>query len=289
MVGAPAAILVSPAAELREGYHQQPVLVPAGRHVLVEGGHGIRELLQEPGVHGHLVGVRVEAVEGDVEDAGTQVSVDELGRQLETVGQGRVGIGEFGLVVLADLLQPAAAVVGADRGSLDEIEETRLVGRRASHAFQERVLLPAVQFAGGDRLELVVLEGGQGRHANGSSRQSQRRALIFVGEVKGGRSRHALQGPADPPLGQGLCRAASLPDVHGPEVGLARIRIAHPLDDAQSLILQKSRQPVHRGVQADLIVQLLDFCFGLLERRPQLAVFLVGIGNDGVKPVVAAG
>ena len=39
---------------------------------------------------GGLGGVRVEAVDGHVEDARTQVGVDQLGSQLEAVGQRRV-------------------------------------------------------------------------------------------------------------------------------------------------------------------------------------------------------
>src|SRR5205823_601366 len=57
--------------------------------------------------------------------AGAEAGVDELGRQLEAVGQRRLRVGRLGLVVLADLLEPPAAGVSVRRGPLHEVEQGR--------------------------------------------------------------------------------------------------------------------------------------------------------------------
>ena len=44
-----------------------------------------------------------------------------------------------------------------------------------------------------------------------------------------------------------------------------------------------------RRVQADVVVDLDDLLLGEVQRRPGLVVEVVGVGNDGVEAVVAAG
>ena len=85
VIGASAAVFLGPPAELGKGHHEQPILVAARRQVLVERGHGVGNLLEQVGVGVGLVGVRIEAVDGDVKDARPQVGVDQLSGELELV------------------------------------------------------------------------------------------------------------------------------------------------------------------------------------------------------------
>src|SRR5437868_8534231 len=71
-----------------------------------------------------LSGVRVEAVQRDVEKSSAQASVDELGRQLQMVRQRAIRIWHARLVGLANLPQALAAGVGVDGRALHEIKKT---------------------------------------------------------------------------------------------------------------------------------------------------------------------
>src|SRR5439155_18199009 len=73
-----AAVLIRPAAKFRESHHQNPILVTTRGHVLVEGRHSARYLLEQVRMGGQLVGMGIEAVDRNVENAGAQFSVDEL-------------------------------------------------------------------------------------------------------------------------------------------------------------------------------------------------------------------
>ena len=48
-------------------------------------------------------------------------------------------------------------------------------------------------------------------------------------------------------------------------------------------------KPCIAWLQADVIVQFDDLILGLLERRAILVIEIVGVGDDGVEAVVAAG
>ena len=56
-----------------------------------------------------LVGVRIKAVDRDVENSRAQLGVDKLGSQLQFVGKRRIRVRDFGLIVLADFVKPLAA------------------------------------------------------------------------------------------------------------------------------------------------------------------------------------
>ena len=120
------------------------------------------KLRQQVGVGRRLAGVRVEAAVRDVEEPRAQAGVDELGGQLEPVGQRRVRVGRLGLVVLADLLQAAAAGVGVGRRALHEIEQAAAAFRLGG-PFDDLALLLLVGAVGGGDLQLesssVVIDG----------------------------------------------------------------------------------------------------------------------------------
>src|SRR5262245_19877677 len=203
VVGAATAVLLGPPAELGERHHEQPVLVAACRQVLEECRHRCRELLQQVSVGSRLLGVRVEALQRDVEEASAEVAVDELGRQLELVRQGRLRVGRLRLVVLADLLKSAAAGVGVGGGTLHEVEQARLPrAARLRRPLDDLALGLRVGTAGD--LQLEVLKRGDRRHARRGTVQRQRRALAAALEMERWRRRHLLQRLADPALGEVL-------------------------------------------------------------------------------------
>ena len=139
-----------------------------------------------------------------VEDAGAEVGVDELGGQLEAVGQRRVRIGRLGLVVLADLLQAAAAGVGVGRGALHEVEQARRRRCRLAPRLRSssRWSFLSAPLAAAD-LQLEVLQRRDRRHAHRGAGQGQRRALVVAGlRWNDGARRHALERLADPAFGQ---------------------------------------------------------------------------------------
>ena len=69
----------------------------------------------------------------------------------------------------------------------------------------------------------------------------------------------------------------------------SRVRVADALHDRQLPLLPHRPEALHAGVQADVVVQADDHVLGLAERGPGLVVQVVGVGNDGVEAVVAAG
>ena len=68
-----------------------------------------------------------------------------------------------------------------------------------------------------------------------------------------------------------------------------RVRVADALHDRQLPLLPHRPEASHRGVQPDVVVQANDVVPGLAERGPSLVVQVVGIGDDGVEAVIAAG
>ena len=80
-----------------------------------------------------------------------------------------------------------------------------------------------------------------------------------------------------------------LPDVHRLEVRAVGVGVADALHDRQLPLLPQRPEALHAGVQADVVVQADDHVLGLAQRGPGLVVEVVGVGNDGVEAVVAAG
>ena len=61
------------------------------------------------------------------------------------------------------------------------------------------------------------------------------------------------------------------------------------MHDRQLSLLPQRPKPDHARVQADVVVQADDHVFGLAQGGPGLVVQVVGVGNDGVEAVIAAG
>src|SRR6516225_9116607 len=116
-----------------------------------------------------LVGMGVKPFNGHVKDPRTDVGIDELSRQFKMIRKRARGIRNFGLVVLANFLEPAAAGVRIGRRPLHKIEEvsvTRLLFDNALDKFPLLLLVCAAQ--GGDT-QLKVFEGIDSRNPVGST------------------------------------------------------------------------------------------------------------------------
>ena len=94
---------------------------------------------------------------------------------------------------------------------------------------------------------------------------------------------------AEPAGVRAVVGVAGFPDRGGDEVRAVRVRIADALDDAEIAFLEQRAEEGHRGVQADVVAELDDVLFLLREARPRLVIGVVGVGDQGVEPVVAAG
>src|SRR5438477_68017 len=87
VVGPAAAVLLDPPAELRERHEHDLLVVLALPELLEEPADRVADLLEQTRVPFGLVGVGVEAVDGDVEDAGAEPLFDEPGDQVQVVAQ----------------------------------------------------------------------------------------------------------------------------------------------------------------------------------------------------------
>src|SRR5262249_40544091 len=89
VVGAGAAVLVDAPAELGVGHPAQPLVVAARRQVLEQEGDAVGDVLQELLVRLQLARVRVEAVDGYVEDACAEALLDQPVDDFELLAQRR--------------------------------------------------------------------------------------------------------------------------------------------------------------------------------------------------------
>ena len=123
VIGPLRGVLLDPAAELAERQQRDAVALAGGGQVVVKRGDRIGELVQERRVRSELVGVGVEAVERGVEDPRAEVGLDDLRDQLEASGQAEIGVLGTALRLGGELLQPAARLVGRQRGPADEAQQ----------------------------------------------------------------------------------------------------------------------------------------------------------------------
>ena len=148
-----------------------------------------------------------------------------------------------------------------------------LPGFAATQLEAERVLV-----VDGDRPAARRPGQGQGQAA-WADVQNRHAARMVVGL-----DRRPAQPAGRDPLGIGR-----LPDVHGLEVRALGVRVADALHDRQLSLFPHRPEALHAGVQADVVVQADHHVLGLAQRGPGLVVQVVGVGNDGVEAVVAAG
>ena len=117
MIGALRRVFLDPAAELAERQQRDAVALAGGGQIVVKGRDRIGELVQQRRMRAELVGVGVKPVERGVEDPGAEVGLDDLRDQLEPPGQAEIGILGPALLLLGELFQPAARLVGGQGGA----------------------------------------------------------------------------------------------------------------------------------------------------------------------------
>ena len=94
---------------------------------------------------------------------------------------------------------------------------------------------------------------------------------------------------AQPALGADLFRLAGVPDVHAAEVGTVGRRIADAVDDGDLAGVIQSLDLRQRRIEAELVVDVQHLVGGYAHRGPVVMVASVGVGNDRVHVVIAAG
>ncbi len=223
------------------------------------------------------------------------LGADQLGEQLEhprelerrILGRARRVVADGG----RDLL---AALAGRQRAALDEAEQVVVRGRRRGRFDVDQVAAVGRVRAG------QVLEGRvAGRADRGHDRPGgvQGERLVDLADVNPGDLRAVLvvscrpvDGPAQPAgLPRGARGVGRLPDVHRLEVLALRVRVADALDDAQEPVLIQPVECRQLGMKAQVLIDLVNLAGGQPQGRPGLGVEIIGVGDDGVQAVVAAG
>ena len=146
VVGAAAAVLLDPAAELARRRDEHPVAHPRRVDRRGERRQPLRQVGQQRRLGGGLVGVRVEAAGRHDDDPGTDVARDELGRGGQAVGQagaalpgrrvGVAGIGTAGRRRVREVAEGLDRGDGASRGALRGGDQG-VLGQRVGHASEE--------------------------------------------------------------------------------------------------------------------------------------------------------
>src|SRR5262245_37232696 len=86
MIGAAAAVFAGAAAELGKRHDQNAVAMPPRCQVAVKCADRIGQFAKQIRVCSRLTRVRVEAVDGNIEESSAQTGVDKLCRQAKMVG-----------------------------------------------------------------------------------------------------------------------------------------------------------------------------------------------------------
>ncbi len=256
MVRATGAVAHDAAAELREGHPDHAVLQVEQVQVVLERADRIADTLEQcsvradgvvPGIG--LFGMRVEAVQTDPVHAGLQATADQLRYDLQGLGQLCAGLVPGGI---------KRALVAALHGrSIDHIAVQ--VGLALNGAHEIEPLATAVR---GDGVhvqaarEVERVLGVVDRHAHAHPHVLQADGdrppdpdRQRIGHVRVRKSRRIIgelvvEVAPHPTRFQRLVRVrAGLPDVRCPEMGIARVRIAHALHDGELAVVPKVLKP----------------------------------------------
>ncbi len=292
VVGAARGVLGDAAAELAEGQDRDAVGLAGVGQVLVERGDRVGELVEQGRVGAELVGVGVEAVERGVVDPRAEAGLDDLRDQFQPPRQAEVGVRRLAGVVLVELFEPLARVVGREGAPAEEAEQRVAAGRssRATRSSASRTSRfgRRRRRAGAGTVRGVVSDGTSVFFALKASGK-ERAPTCRPGMSPPTSPALRVEGAAEPAGLQGaVLEPGGLPDLHRAEVRAVGVGVADALDDrglARSRSLAIS--PID-GVQADLVGDLVD----LPRRQPQgpagLGVAVEPVRHDGVQAVVAA-
>ena len=234
VVGAGAAVLLHPPAELRERHQQVVAGLAGGRHGGVEPVDGLVDLGQGLRMAGLLGGVVVEAAEGHHGDLDAEVGAEQRDRHGDLVGQRGRGLG----FRVAQLLDGPHGVDGGPLGG------NHGPGRRVVEggvAEVEEGLVEAVRLGGGIAASTISIwaveerEPVEGRHGHAALlRPHQGRGQPVADghrphDARLGRG--AVEVAAEPAGGRVVLGVARLPHVHRLEVRQVGLVVADALDD----------------------------------------------------------
>ena len=244
-------------------------------------------------MRGALVGVGVEAVEADVEDARAEALGDQAGDELQLLRRDRrpAAARRSGPSSSSRRVSTAVRVCTCRRCTNDARSSSAawLGGAARSSSSLRRAFccatLPPPSSRRNEFWSLTRDRAAARRPGQGQRQAVRGRGAGWARRPHGCRSR-PRHGPASRSGSLGLGR---LPDVHGLEVRTLRVRVADALHDRQLSFLPHRPEAPHAGVEADVVVQADDHVLGLAQRGPGLVVQVVGVGNDGVEAVIAAG
>src|SRR5580765_3684539 len=94
----------------------------------------------------------------------------------------------------------------------------------------------------------------------------------------------------EPPISFDFFRVTSrLPNLCGAEMRAVGVRVADALDNCQMAGIVKLFEAAHARMESDVIIHFQDLLFSQTNPGPGAMIVIVGVGNDRVKAVVAAG
>src|SRR5262249_24998451 len=158
---------------------------------------------------------------------------------------------------------PGTACVRHEGATLDELQVgTRLPSRIAAHPIQNSPVVFGQWAIGQPQTPADMLRACERRDVEVSPHErlwELRVADVQGRDIESTGAGLLFQAAVEPSLrGQGGIELGGLPDGHRAEVGSARVRVAHALNDGELPLLMKPAQAPQDSVQADVVVDLVN-------------------------------
>ena len=137
----------------------------------------------------------------------------------------------------------------------------------------------------------IGLQHCNGSHRDAGQRHGPRQSApeVHAGQHVLGPGIQVADDAAQPALCAHFFRFAGVPDIHAAEMRAVGRRIADAVDDGHLAGVIQGLDLGQRRVKAELVVDMKDPVSGNPNGGPVVVVTAVGVGNDGVQVVVAAG
>ena len=261
--------------------------------VLVESVHVVGHVRPKAGMQGGLIGVGVKAVVrgGGVEHPAAEPGQMGLGDVLHVLADYRVGVLDAAGVLVGGGGQDVGALEGVGAGAVDVVHDGASAHGRGVHAAEHVQSIIALLFAvdaGQQSIGLQVADRGDGHafHYQGAGKAAAEvdpsQHVFSVGV-------NFLEDATQPPLGADLVRLAGVPDVHGPEMGVARVLVADAQENGQLPFVPELLQRTHGGVESQVVIDGNNLPFGNAQSGAIVPIQGIAIGNHGIQAIVAAG
>ena len=290
MVGA-AAVVPDAAPELGEGEHHHIVGHIMRAQVGVEIADGAAQIGQQPGVNVGFAGVGVVAPLLGVENPRAQVGGQHFGDALQVAGNARVGVFHAGGVLLGGGLEDVGAFEGVQAGLPQVVHSGAQAHGGGVHPGENVQRLGAFRFAGYARQHAVGFQHGHGGH--GDARQGhgpgQAASEVDAGQHIFGAGVQVADDAAQPALRADLFGLAGVPDVHAAEVGTVGRGVADAVDDGHLAGVVQRLDFGQGGVEGKMVVDGQGGGGGDAHGGAAVVIAPVGIGDDGIEAIVAAG